>query len=736
MTARALKFLAGLEVMMLLAEPVSAALELDEIVVTAQKREEALQDVPLSVTALTASDLESGTITNVTEMSTRVPGLEFTTADHGGNSANFYIRGIGQPDFISTTEPGVGVYLDGVYVARTVGSSLDLLDVERVEILRGPQGTLFGKNTIGGAVNVVTRRPGFEQPEVIASVRLGERDRLNASLSGNVPLVDNVLAARFTITSKNQDGYGRSLFDGIKRSGEDKTAARASFLWDLNDAVDLLVSADWTRVRESSKHAVSTAIDPNTPFVTGPQNAFAEANGLIPFDQRYEVGDDLFVNDAGFDPGNDVDVWGVHAIATWDMAPDVQLRSITAYRDLRSFAGMDFDGSPIAIADQDVFDDQNQFSQEFLLSGDAMAGQLEWLSGLFYMHEEGYNEIMLRLSFEENPEGLDTRISNAFENDSYALFTQGTFWLSDRLSVIAGVRYSVDEKENTIRNFATKYGVDLVPLTTSYDDWSSWTWRAGLQYDVSEDVMLYGYYATGFKSGGFNGRAYTLQEFASFAPEEVATVEMGIKADLIDRQLRLSAAGYYSDYSNIQATVNITEPLTGQPLNVVQNAAAADIYGVEFEGEAILGDHVRTNVGITWMDNEYQELDPGVALTFNDKLPQTPEWTFLAGIEVFWPFATPMANDGEVTLRADYSWKDDFFHNFQNSIFCLEPSYDVLNLHASYGPPDGQWRVSAYALNALDQEYFLNQQDLLFFMAATGVPAAPREVGMEVTFVW
>ncbi len=712
----------------------ATAATIEEVIVTAQKREESLQTVPLAVTALQADDLAARSIGNLTEVFSQVPGLGYTPSTHGGSNANYYIRGIGQVDFISTTEPGVGVYLDGVYVARTVGGALDLLDIERVEVLRGPQGTLFGRNTIGGAVSVVTRDPVFEY-EGTARLRLGERNRVDAGFSVNVPLLDDVLATRISFNSRNQDGYGRSLFDGEKQSDEGSNAGRITFLWNVTDNFEVTASGDFTRIREQAKHAISLEVNPNS-FITADQNAFAIANGLEPFDNRW-VPDDIYTNFAEFHPDNEVDIWGARVTAKWEITPAITLKSITAYRDMESDTGLDFDGSPSAISNQTVYDEQDQFSQELLLSGRAFDNRLDWLTGLYYLDESGFNQIELFLSFAENPFGFDTDTINDYDNSSVAVFGQGTWHFNDQLSFTGGVRWSSDDKEDIITATATKFGFDLVPPSKVDDNWDSVTWRVGAQYNFTEEAMGYVTYATGFKVGGFNGRPFsTAEALRDYDPEEVGTVEVGVKTDLFDKRLRLNVAGYYSDYSDIQVTVNTPDPLTGQPLNIVENAAAADIYGMELEAWLLLGDYWQLNFGANYIDAEYSRLDAFTNVTLDDDLPQTPDWRFNIGAEFSYPMLMPVIGDGRFTARADYYYTDDFYHNAQNSAFNHEPSYDLLHLRATIGPVSGQWSFAAYARNVLDQEYFSYREDLLLFTMATGVVAPPREAGVEFNFNW
>jgi iron complex outermembrane receptor protein len=707
------------------AEPV----ELGDIVVTAQKRAEPLQSVPVAITALGAEQLENRAISNVTEIVTKAPGVEMTTSSHGGSSAGFFIRGIGQFDFISTTDPGVGVYLDGVYIARTAGGALDLLDVDRVEVLRGPQGTLFGKNAVGGAISIYTLRPDSQDFSGKLLVRGGENARFDVGGAVNLPIVQDKVALRLSATSKNQDGYGKSLFDGQSMNDTDQLVARGALLFTPTADLSVELAADYTRVRSEAKMALVTAINPNT-FVTIPQNVWAVANGIEPFDERWLSPGD-YENYAGFHPGDKADVWGVRATVEWDLGVAV-LKSITAYRDLDEFTGLDFDASPFALGDQWVDDDQAQFSQELIATGSSFGDRLNWASGLYYLREAGANDIYLPLSYAANPDGYDTFTTNDYVNKSYAAYAQGTFDVTDALSLTAGGRYSTDEKEDTIHTFATKFGVDLVAPLPQSADWDSFTWRLAAQYKFSENLMTYASAATGFKSGGFNGRAQSASVFLAFDPEKATTYEIGMKGDFLNRRLRLNAALFRTNYDDIQTTLNVPDPVTGVTTNIVGNPADARVQGLELEGEALVGDFLTFDLGLSYMENKYVQIVPGADIDSSDKLPNTPKWTVNAGAQYVVPAPLGSIADGEILARLDYLYKSSFFHNAQNSIYNYEDAYSIVNGRLAYQSKESGWAVSLYGKNISDERYYTHKEDLMAFVYAIALPAPPREIGIEI----
>jgi len=537
------------------------------------------------------------------------------------------------------------------------------------------------------------------------------------------------VAARFSFASKSADGYGTSLLDGIDASDEDTQIGRGTLLWSPSDSVEVLWSADWTHIREQARHAVSIAVNPNS-FITVDQNAFAVANGLEPFDERW-VYTDLYENHAEYHPGNSVDIWGTSLTATWQLSDSISLKSITAYRNLDSDAGMDFDGSPSAISDQSVDDDQDQWSQEILLNGTSFDSRLEWTSGAYYQEESGINTILLMLSFAENPFGYDTLTTNEYKNRSYALYSQATYHLTDALGLIAGLRYSDDKKDNTITTFATKFGVDLVPTTPASDSWDTTNYRVGLQYTFNDAMLGYLTNATGFKVGGFNGRAFSLGEFASYGPEKVNTTELGLKSEFADNRLRVNVAAYYSEYKDIQLTVNIPDPVTGAPLNVVQNAGRADISGVEIDGVALLGDRWEVDLGAAYTDAAYKSLAPGVSITLDDHLPLTPKWSGNLGLQFTQPM---MQGRASFIARGDLQYQGDMYFNAQNSIYNFQEAYSLVNASIGVQGNNGKWDASLYGTNLTDKGYFQWMEDLLLFTMATGVVAPPREVGVEFTY--
>jgi iron complex outermembrane receptor protein len=709
--------------------------ELEEIVVTAQKRQERMQDVPISISVLSGDAIVGRSLSDLSSLSTQVVGVQSIGSDQGGSNVDFYIRGIGQNDFLDTTDPGVGVYIDGVFVARTSGGLLDLTDVDRVEVLRGPQGTLFGMNTIGGAISVFTKKPDFLD-EGSAFIRAGERDRIDAGVTVNIPIIDQTFAIRINALTKNQEGYGTSLETGERYGGEGKDIFKIAALWLPANGVEVNWSGDYTQVDQTTRFSTVLAINPNT-FVTQPQNQWALENGVAPYDQRW-VSPSFYKNYATnqiVPPNDHEDIYGTSLGVNWTVAPGLLFRSISAYRESREETGLAFSAAPSAIGDQTVHETDDQLSQEFILSGKSLAEKLDWATGLYYLHEDIFSDVYLPLSFPDNPVGYDTNTTNRGGNTNYAAYGQATYQLTDRWAVVLGARESYEYKVDTLTVFANKFDAYLLPATVLEHSWDSFTYRAGLQYKIAPDVLAYTSIATGFKSGGFNGRAQS-DVFIAFGPERATTTEVGLKSELLDRRIRLNLAAYVTNYDDIQTTLNVTDPVTGLVTNVIANPADARIKGLELDSSYLLTNYFRVDLGATSTSAHYTHILNGAQVTLSDHLPEVPVWSANVGAQLDLPAPTALATDGIVTVRLDESHKASYYDGAPNTPYNFEPHLDVVNGRLSYGPRDGKWSVAAYARNLLNHQYLLFHEDLYAFVYSIGTPAPPREVGGEIHYRW
>lgn len=741
---------------------------LDEIIVTARRREENLQSTPIAVTAITGEQLRKSGLGNLMEVGSFVPNVVMGTGQGGsggGNNGQIYIRGVGQSDFLFTTDPGVGIYVDGVYFPRTLGAVLDLLDLERVEVLRGPQGTLFGKNTIGGAVNVISKKPSARRSGY-AEVTVGDMSRIDLRGGINFPIVDDELFVKLAVSSKTRDGYGTRLDfltgQKIDETGdEDQTALRGSLRWLPSAGTSVDFSVDYTREREKSLPTTLLFFDDTGALGGVPAilwNALIGFPSGMPMSSAFITGDE----DTSFGTGpneNTLDQWGVSLTIEKDFE-SLSLKSITAFREMDATFGRDGDGSPLPFVHTDQVQDQNQISQEFQLSGSAFEDRLNWLFGVFYFDEFGrdVNEVVLTsglfAALESIPVqltgdpcappfvapgcpgnpinpflDLDFDIFNEIDITSYAAFAQGTFDLTEQLALTFGLRYTYEEKDYTLRHRRIASGAFIVPLTTVSNDWSEVTPMASIEYQWSDATMTYASIGRGFKSGGFNGRPTNSQEVESFDPELLTSFEIGAKTDLFDGRARLNAAAFFYDYTDLQFNSITADPATGTLLLIIDNVAEAEVKGVELEFQARPTRRLDVSLGVGYTDFEVTEVTPGVLdVTTSTQQPRTPEWTTSASVQ----YSLPLANASSLNARADWSYESESFADVQNTPIIVRDSHSIVNARLSYLSQSG-WEVAVFGTNLGDERVLVNGlQALNSFGTAEGFFNRPREWGLSV----
>lgn len=705
------------------AERLPVLSTIEEVMVTARKREESLQQTPISITAFSVGDLEARNITNLTDLQFSTPGLTSTAGASGGSTGQYFIRGIGQSDWIAAFEPGVGVYVDGVYLGRVTGAALDLVDVSRIEVLRGPQGTLFGRNTIGGAISIVSKAPTFNH-EARVEVSYGERDHLAIKGGVSGSLVDDKLAARFSFNAETKDGHGRRLVDDKRQGDKEIFAARGALRWTPSDDWTVDLVADVTHQTGTGDHAkikgISEFFYPNTA--------------------QYVV-DDPGVTWNGLLAPNDNDTWGVSLTVVYAITPDVSVKSITSYRDLKANTGMDFDATPGALLEQLIDTEQDQFSQELQLTGRAFGDRLDWLLGFYYFDENVRQLADVTIDLSNFFFRVSSPQLNVLDNQSVAGFAQGTFKITDALSLTAGARYTHEKKEifydhvniHQAGSFLPEGFVQvIVPPQAVDDSWNSFTPKVSLEYQFTDDLLGYFSYSQGFRSGGFNGRPQSVNVITPFNPEKVKVWEVGFKSDLLDKRLRINGAAFWNDYTDLQLSTTIT--IDGAPALTVGNAGKSELKGGELEITATPVEGLLINLGVAYLDQKYTQLDPGVltagGLTLDSRQPNTPKWQLNAGIQ----YARDVGNGGLVTGRVDYSYKSNQTF-FLGGPLEAQKSEKVVNARLTYEAPDNHWKLSVYALNLLDEKYNTFQEsDLVNYGIDLIWPAPPREIGVTVSY--
>ncbi|PTQ13584.1 TonB-dependent receptor [Sphingomonas oleivorans] len=718
------------------ADANAAQAGVEDITVTARRREESLQDTPVSITAFSAAALDRAQVNTVSDISRFTPNLVLNqSAAISGNSSatTIFIRGIGQYDFSPTTEPAVGLYVDGVYVARSVGSLLDVADVERVEVLRGPQGTLFGRNTIGGAVNIVSKRPGDEFGGYV-DMRVGSYDRIDAKVALDIPLSDRV-KTRLSLATRNRDGYVRRIFDGVRNGDEDSWSGRFDILADVTDSLTARLIVDGTRRRENMAGNELTAVFPASGFVTahnmqvaGPQCAPNPGPLTNPNCYNAQWISDREYRDFGtFESRSDLDLWGVN-LTLEQQAGAVSFKSVTAYRDLDSISFRDGDHSPVRIFETVDDFDQWQFSQELQALGKAFDDRLNWVVGAYYFKEKGgdANDVLTsRIEF---------RSGGRIDNESIAGFAQGTFDITDRLSATAGLRYTHDRKRFTPDQFVTKSGLLPFPVgfrlaphqqySSSYDDFNP---MADLSYKWTPEIMTYLRFAEGFKSGGYSFRFFPpVQTVPAYDPEYARVYEAGFKSTLLGGLARVNGAIFRTDYSNLQVS-GIPQGSVGQ---VTVNGGKARIQGGELEMEARPVPPLRMQFGLGYLDTEYRSVTPGLGITdisLDSKLPYAPAWS-LSG-SASYEIATGI---GSFTPQIDWSYRSKTYGNAANNPEATQSKYHVVNGSLTFLDQSEVWEVALGVTNIFDKRYFTTGYANRSVGYAEALFARPREWSLRV----
>jgi len=775
-----------------IALPVQAAetaadnlVTLEEIVVTARKREESLQDTPVAVTALTADALEVRAVQSLDAVSQFVPNLQFDGAaalSGGGFNATVFIRGVGQNDFAIFSDPGVAMYVDGVYLGRTIGGIMDVVDMERLEVLRGPQGTLFGRNTIGGAVNIVSEQPTQEFGGKL-SVTTGSFDRLDVKGVVNLPIGDTFLT-RLLVASINRDGYATRIIDGKDLGNKNSDIARLQSVWNVSDTFSLSLVLDATRTRQNSAPLTLVDVTPTgTPFqnlyngLVAPGLNRPAPNGVSTVNASWITGD-IDTTYATGPSVNDLDTRGAALTVDWDFGP-ASLKSITAYRTLDALFARDGDNTPFTYRETINDDEQKQLSQEFQLAGEAFSDRLNWLLGAYYFDEDAEEfgkanlaigtfaalealvlnagEVWcglpgpnprpvancppppLRFGGAGNPlnRGVDVGVDlyTRVANQSTALFGQGTFKFNDMFSMTAGLRWTKDDKEVKLIHRREASGVYVVGAPGTQDtfteSWSEVTPKLGFEMKANDDLLFYVSYAKGYKSGGFNARPLgSIAEVQTpFNPETVDSYEIGAKTSWWDNRITANLAVFHNQYEDMQLTINAT------PQNFVRNAGEAELSGAELEVVARLARGFDVNVSVGYLDAKYTYLDPQLAtlnppLTTDKELVKAPDLTASAGAQ----YGFNVGSAGGITVRADWSYKSKVYHDVFNDARLAQDAFDVVNAYASFETADEAWEFALFGTNLTDERYKLSGNSSVGFGLAEVTYSAPREWGLSAKF--
>ena len=698
---------------------------IEEIVVTARKRTESLQDVPISVAAVSGDVLESAAYQELNDIDRITPNVVFEGLDRTKPLIN--VRGIGTRTYDPGSDPSVGVFIDGVYLGRFGGLDMDLMQIERIEVLKGPQGTLYGRNTIGGALSVVTKDPTDEFESEI-SVEAGASDISGDdlwSISGRVagPLGDSGVLGSLAVSKRERDGYIKVQQTGVRGGDEDSISTQGKLIFPLGETAELKIAADYTDMDGPALVFTRDDLDGRSPslfFPAPPQ----------PTDLYEPTGNET-------DVFTDKEIWGVAATLDWSVG-EIEITSITSYRELDWEAGDDLDASELDVSYLTETEEADQFSQELRLNWSTDNADL--LLGVFY----GQEEVERVDSIDFGPDGLELLLlpldlvwdfGAALDSTSFAVFAQYDWRFADDWTATIGGRYSEDEKDF---DFDIQTLNILLPgfQTSLSEDWDSFDPSVSIKWDVSDDAMLYASWTSGYKSGSFQFFP-TSELFARQVadPEEVESIEVGIKSQWLDQRLQINAAIFDMEYEDLQLLS--LRPLldemgndTGVSALVIDNAADSSIQGFEVELRAVLSAAWALDFSYGYLDAEFDDYVRGPTEDFSgNKLARSPEHSINVALNFGWEFSF-----GKVDGRIGYTWRDEYYFEPDNELIDPNSQQDaegLLDASLKFGLQDG-WSILIWGRNLTDERYRTS------VLNSTGDPQRtggiePRTMGVRVT---
>ncbi|MXW73285.1 MAG: TonB-dependent receptor [Chromatiales bacterium] len=706
---------------------------LEEVVVTAQKRSENLQDVPMSISALDAGAMEAGRVEKIGELALRIPNLSYSTFSSGRSELT--VRGIGNSGATrSGLENSVILFVDEVYIARSTSYFFELFDLEQASVLRGPQGVLFGKNVVGGAISLTTRAPSVEGAEARFLAGYGSFNAvdLKGVLSG--PLGPNI-GGKISLVRKTRDGYGMDLISGAESDDEDLLALRAQLRVISGDDRDLLFSADYSREDNGSQTRSVTRWDRFPPSASTGRPRVSE-HGLP----------------IGYDAGQ----WGLSARLR-QLIGGGELTAIAAYRDVSANTLDQFGGRSLAVGQgfDDLFgqeEDADQFSLEVRYAFDPAAN---WraVAGLYYIRED-----VDRLEYEEIVVNQDGVLNGSrgdwlgFSGTSgWAAFADASWEVNPVLTVRAGLRYTRDDKENRTIGTLTDDAVPGIPfqiIFENYDVAAEASFDALTPRVVAEwrpfagrELMAYASWSEGFKSGGFDTKVSRASEAGQPIREETATnVELGIKSRWLGDRLQVNAAVFSTDFHDLQRITLLFDEVSAAFDGLrVKNAARASISGAELELTWAPSGSLLLNLAYGYLDARFDSFLVGTIQGFDirrdgNRIPHSPRhsFTFAAG------YGLDLGRSGTLDFHLDYGWKHHAWHNSDNAPgrferdASLQKAYGVANFSVRWTPAGERWLVTAWCKNLSDTLYA--DQRTSFAGASWAHYAAPRTYGVSVQF--
>lgn len=674
---------------------------IETVVVTAEKRSESPQKIPVAISAIDSSALERSNVDTMAGIQNLVPDLQYEGID---GAALITVRGIGTLVLGPGEDPGVAMHLDGIYLGRAQYQAAALYDVDRVEVLRGPQGTVNGRNATGGAVNIITRQPTSEFGGY-ADVTLGNYNLVKTAGAVGGPVGDDA-AWRLAWRTENHTGYTPNINTGERLDGANQQSGRAEFLDHLNSRADLLLTVDMDHVDTSGYAEVVLGT------VTGQPLPGVALGGTVATGRAVSANDPSYYRR---------DAYGATAKLTYAF-DGMTLTSITGYRQMRELTAGDLDGTSFDFMHSRYDRRQSQVSQEVNLVSDNDT-PLQWLVGAYYLYEhQNSDETYVFPSV-----GFHLSIGGPPTTNSYAVYAQASYAITDQIDLTAGIRYTDDIKKSTEYSIIPEFAINGTGNLSG--NWGAVTPKFALDYKPTDNTLIYASASRGFRSGGFNIGGL---QGTAFSPEFVWSYEAGLKHQWADRRYTLNLSAFQSDYSNMQV-FQIRNLLA-----TVENAASARIRGVEAEFTALPGDGFRFDFSGSLLDPVFEKFSSvdaahaglGLIDLAGKQLPRAPKVKFNIAVEKQWQ----VGDMGVFTLHGAYDYTSRIYFSEFNDPLVSQPAVGVWNAQASFDFADGRYRLSAFADNLTDETIYTNKlvgAALLGFNIITSV-APPRTFGVEL----
>jgi iron complex outermembrane receptor protein len=726
---------------------------LEEIIVTAQKRDDSIQTVPIAITAISGDILDKRAVVNLESLQGLVPGAQigqFANTPHG---AVFNIRGMGAIEPDPYAGSAVMVTIDGVPQYFNMTSLVDLFDVERVEVLRGPQGTLFGANSTGGVVNIVTKAPSGEYNGKV-QVTAGDWNRFDVKAAADLP-INEKLSLRLSGFHHGRDGFITNVYDGSDMGSIDVNSIRATLKYDAGNGFQATWRNEILRSKNGAPYIGMGAYPGEAEYVApgtiaGPNAGVQYSGYCMPVGTPCKAPDEYYSANSSEPDMSDMNIDASTLEMIWDDTSLGTITSITSFKQFDLHEYTDQDGTVEFLASTDRRTDGDQITQEIRVNTQ-VSDNIDVVYGLYFSEDSYYHTQNFRAQF-ASP-GFSQVTAQDQERTSQAIFAHSFIDLSDKLRLQVGGRYSKEETEMKVdvthfisldgigRYFGddrlSDFGIDFG--TQAKDDWTDWSAKVGLDYQVSDNTLAYGHISRGYKSGGFVGRITIPEDIGPYDPEIVETIELGMKSDLLDNKLRLNINVFKNDYQDLQlALIYFTKNSLGFDVNgnSILNAADATTQGIEVEFFAAPSADLRINGAVTFLEAEYDDFpytnaDGSVTNLAGYRLQNSPEITANFGFDYSW-----RTGNGEMTLSAIYKYNDEKFNtSLLNTPRSTIQETDLIDANIMWTPDSDDWSVNFWVKNLADERYVSSVFEAPGVLAIVNF-LPPREYGISFDFNW